>query len=151
MSGFSVTVCTGQTEAGNYFLSLYFLKANDVVGCHSFLSTFSPLSESSQSQATDYFIMRRCCTCGKTRLIICLRENGCYFAEGSVMEKVYCRLCCLSVCVCLASVLQAGWRGCHMNLAAARQPCLETRWYGLEIMSVKKELRGALMHTFSAH
>ncbi len=57
-----------------------------------------------------------------------------YCRRGSVLFAAF-------LCVCCASVLQAGWRGCHMNLAVARQPCLETRWYGLEIMSVKERVK----------
>lgn len=57
-----------------------------------------------------------------------------YCRRGSVLHSV-------SLCVCCSSMLQAGWRVCHMNLAVARQPCLETRWYGLEIMSVKERVK----------
>lgn len=39
------------------------------------------------------------------------------------------------------SVLQGSWWRWHTNVAVARQPCLETRWYGLEIMSVKGRVK----------
>lgn len=37
--------------------------------------------------------------------------------------------------------ISSAWARCHMNPAVARQPCLETRWYGLEIMSVKERVK----------
>lgn len=40
-----------------------------------------------------------------------------------------------------ASVLQGSWWRWHTNVAVARQPCLETRWYELEIMSVKERVK----------
>lgn len=79
-------------------------------------------------------------------MIICLRENGCFSSKGSATGEVIVaegECCTLPLCeFCFGSVLQAGWRGCHTNLAVARQPCLETRWYGLEIMSVKGRVKG---------
>lgn len=63
-----------------------------------------------------------------------LRSGRRYCWRASVLHAA-------SLCICCASVLQAGWGGCHMNLAVVRQPCLETRWYGLEIMSVKERVK----------
>lgn len=75
-----------------------------------------------------------------------LREKWMLSLRRLFEGRGYCRrgsaLYVASLCVCCGFVLQAGWRGCHMNLAVARQPCLETRWYGLEIMSVKERVKG---------
>ncbi len=60
-----------------------------------------------------------------------LCDGGGYCRQGRALHAA-------SLCAC---VLQAGWRGCHTNLAVARQPCLETRWYELEIMSVKERVK----------
>lgn len=85
--------------------------------------------------------MRRCCTCGK------IPQDSLSVSEkmdATSLKALWWKKCivdCAAFLCVFASVLQAGWRGCHMNLAAARQPCLETRWYRLEIMSVKERVK----------
>lgn len=139
-----LSVCTGQTEAENYILSHTFLESKWSCRLSQVLTCIR--IQSIISKGLQYLIMSTLLYLRKPHfhklIIICLRENGCFCSEGSAIEEVIVDegVCC-TPSLCAFAVLQAGWRGCHTNLAVARQPCLETRWYGLEIMSVKERVK----------
>lgn len=52
-----------------------------------------------------------------------------------------CCMLCFFLPVFCTSVRQVGWWRWCTKVAVARQPCLETRWSGLEIMSVKERVK----------
>lgn len=85
-----LSVCTGQTEAENYILSHTFLESKWSCRLSQVLTCIR--IQSIISKGLQYLIMSTLLYLQKPHfhklIIICLRENGCFYSEGSAIEEV---------------------------------------------------------------
>lgn len=145
MSWFGVSVyarCSHRPKIT--FCLLHFMKANDLVGCHVFFYLYqNPVSHKQQITIlynehtavpveNPHFRTTHNYLPQTKWMFLLLKAEDVTVRRGSRSARLFCAMpvCC-----------RRAWRGCHTNLAVARQPCLETRWYGLEIMSVKERVK----------